>query len=219
VAHEQRGAAVAPIPVPSPGLLYLDAVASTLTARRQALDTAIGQLHSRCGSIAAIAACLIQTLTSGHKVLVAGNGGSAAEAQHFAAELVGRFMRERAPYAVLSLTSDSAILTAVGNDYGYGQVFARQVRGLGQPGDLFLAFSTSGDSENLIQAVEAARERRMTVVALTGARPNRLERAADLNLRVPIDGTPATQELHMLLTHLLCDVVEAELAARERELV
>jgi D-sedoheptulose 7-phosphate isomerase len=146
-------------------------------------------------------------------VLVAGNGGSAAEAQHFAAELVGRFKRERAPYAVLSLTTDTALLTAVANDYGYTDVFARQVRALGQPGDLLVAFSTSGESENLVRAATAARRHGMAVAAVTGGRPSRLERLADVTVRVPVVDTAVAQELHMAVTHILCDIVESELAA------
>src|SRR5215470_15763267 len=121
------------------------------------LDNALAQFKTRAALITEVTTRLIETLRSGHKVLVAGNGGSAAEAQHFAAELVGRFKRERAPYAVLSLTTDTSILTAVANDYGYRDVFARQVHALGQPGDLFIAFSTSGESENLLRAAIVGR--------------------------------------------------------------
>jgi D-sedoheptulose 7-phosphate isomerase len=146
---------------------------------------------------------------------VVGNGGSAAEAQHFACELLGRFQRERRAYAVLALTADSATLTAIGNDYGYTQVFARQVAGLGRPGDLLVAFSTSGASPNVVEAAVTARDRDMTVLALTGRRPSRLEEIADLTLRAPAPDTPMAQEVHMLLTHILCGVVEAELAGDE----
>ncbi len=148
-----------------------------------------------------------------NKVLVAGNGGSAAEAQHFAAELVGRFKRERAPYAVLSLTTDTSILTAVANDYGYADVFARQVLAFGQSGDLLIAFSTSGESENLLRAAVAGHQSRMTVIAITGDRPNRLDRLADVTVRVPVVDTAVAQELHMIVTHILCDIAESELAS------
>ena len=113
---------------------------------------------------------------------------------------------------MLALTSDGAVLTALANDYGYETVFARQVRALGQPGDVLVAFSTSGESPNVLQAARAAREGGLTVVAMTGGRPNRLERLADLAVRAPADETPLAQELHVVLLHLLCDVVEAELA-------
>ena len=194
---------------------YLAAVDGVLAERRALLDRAIGALQQRSTVIAEAASCIVDALRGGHKVLVVGNGGSAAEAQHFACELMGRFQQERAPYAVLALTADSTILTALGNDYGYRQVFARQVAGLGQPGDLLLAFSTSGESPNVVEAALAARGRGMTVVALTGERASQLEKLADLTLRAPCALTPVAQEIHMLLTHVLCGVVEAELAAGE----
>ena len=144
-------------------------------------------------------------------MLVAGNGGSAAEAQHFAAELVGRFKRERSPYAVLSLTTDTSILTAIANDYGYQDIFARQVLALGQPGDMLIVFSTSGESENLLHAAAAARRCHMTIIAITGDKPNSLECLVDVAMHVPTVDTAITQELHMMVTHILCDIVESEL--------
>ncbi len=168
--------------------------------------------------LAKAAGWLIETLRNGNKVFVAGNGGSAAEAQHFAAELVGRFKRERSPYAVLALTTDTSILTALANDYGYHEVFARQVLGLSQPGDLLVTFSTSGESENLIRAAMAAQQSLVRVIAITGERPNRLERHADLALRVPSIDTAIAQELHMIATHILCDLVEIELSGCEGEI-
>lgn len=164
--------------------------------------------------LTAAASLLVHQLGAGATVLVAGNGGSAAEAQHFAAELVGRFKREREPYAVLALTADTATLTAVANDYGFGEVFARQVRAIGKPGDVLVAFSTSGESENVVRAAEVARDLGVRVVAVTGARMNRLAAAADLAIRVSAEETPVVQELHTLVTHVLCDVVEAELSAQ-----
>jgi D-sedoheptulose 7-phosphate isomerase len=192
---------------------YYDAVVSALTSRRMMLDTALAQFMTRAGELTEVAAQLVETLRTGHKVLVAGNGGSAAEAQHFAAELVGRFKRERPPYAVLSLTTDTSILTAVANDYGYQDVFARQVLAFGQSGDMLIAFSTSGESENLVYAVEAAQDKNVTVIAVTGDRPSRLECLANVTVRVPSVDTAITQELHMVVTHILCDIVESELAA------
>ncbi|QBD83535.1 SIS domain-containing protein [Ktedonosporobacter rubrisoli] len=162
-----------------------------------------------------VAVQLVETLHRGHKVLIAGNGGSAAQAQHFAAELVGRFKRERMPYPVLALTTDTATLTALANDYGYASVFARQIRAFGQSGDLFIAFSTSGESENLVQAAEVAHEGLLEVVALTGSRSSRLGRLADLAIRVPGDDTAETQEMHLVITHILCDIAEQRLAASE----
>ncbi len=142
---------------------YHDAIVHALTCRRTMLDVALDQFTTRAMVLTKVAVRLVETLRSGHKVLVAGNGGSAAEAQHFAAELVGRFKRERAPYAVLSLTTDTSILTAVANDYGHQDIFARQILAFGQPDDLLIAFSTSGESENLVRAAEAAQRCLMTV--------------------------------------------------------
>ena len=201
----------------SPISVYDAAIAATLAKRRALLDHCLARLTTRSGVLAQAAARLVETLRAGHKVLVAGNGGSAAEAQHFAAELVGRFKRERSPYAVLSLTADTAILTAVANDYGYHDVFARQVRAHGQPGDLLIAFSTSGESENVVHAAAAARERHMTVVAVTGEHASALARLADVALRMPCGDTAIVQELHMIVTHLLCDIAESELMAHESD--
>lgn len=200
---------------PVPRTVYHKAAVAALADRRATLSSALAQLGLRAEALAEMAARLVATLRSGHKVLVAGNGGSAAEAQHFAAELVGRFKRERLPYAVLSLTTDTSILTAVANDYGYQEVFARQILAHGQPGDLLIAFSTSGESENLVRAIRAARQREVGVAAVTGARPSRLERLADVTVRVPATDTAAAQELHMIVTHILCDIAESELAALE----
>jgi D-sedoheptulose 7-phosphate isomerase len=197
-------------------LPYHEDIISALTSHRNILDTALAQFIHRSKVFTRVLTQLIETLRSGHKVLVAGNGGSAAEAQHFAAELVGRFKRERAPYAVLSLTTDTSILTAVANDYGYHDVFARQVLAYGQSGDMLLAFSTSGESENLIRAAAAAHQRKMTVIAVTGDRTNSLKSQADLTLCMPSIDTAITQELHMIVTHILCDIVESELIAYER---
>jgi D-sedoheptulose 7-phosphate isomerase len=196
---------------------YCDSVMGALEQRRSLLDRALGSLMERSESIGAIAERLIKALSTGHKVLIAGNGGSAAQAQHFAAELVGRFKRERSPYAALALTTDTSILTAIGNDYGYEDIFARQIRALGQPGDLFIALSTSGESENLVRAAAAAQQYLMTVVALIGERACRLGKMADIALQAPITDTAIAQELHMLVIHVLCDIAEAQLAACEGE--
>ncbi len=194
---------------------YYDTIVKALTWHRKMLDVALAQSIRRATIFTEVTARLIETLRSGHKVLVAGNGGSAAEAQHFAAELVGRFKRERSPYAALSLSADTSILTAVANDYGYQNVFARQVMALGQPGDMLIVFSTSGESENLLCAAEAAQRCLMTIIAITGDRPNRLESLADVTVHVPTVDTAITQELHMMVTHILCDIVESELMSCE----
>ena len=213
--YEDRLAYTPMIPAEIHLPMYQDAVMQALAWRRSALDGALIEMAKRSDVLAEVATRLITTLRTGRKALVAGNGGSAAEAQHFAAELVGRFKRERAPYAALALTTDTSILTAVANDYGYDDVFARQVLGLGQPGDMLIAFSTSGSSENLVRAAVSGHERGMTVVAVTGDKPSKLAMAADLAVRVPLVDTACVQELHLAVTHILCDIVEAELAADE----
>ena len=192
---------------------YHDTIVNALNDRRAALDVALSRLMAQTPVLTDIATRLIETLQSGHKVLVVGNGGSAAEAQHFAAELVGRFKRNRAPYAVLALTTDTAILTAIANDYGYQEVFARQVTAFGQPDDLLLAFSTSGESENLLYAARAGHSRQMTIVAITGELANSLEMLSDVTLKMPLCDTALVQELHMITTHILCDVVETHLSS------
>ncbi|HLI09224.1 MAG TPA: SIS domain-containing protein [Ktedonobacteraceae bacterium] len=192
---------------------YRDFIVNALADRRAILDAALSQLMARAEVLTEAAARLVETLQTGRKVLIAGNGGSAAEAQHFATELVGRFKRERVPYAVLSLTTDTSILTAVANDYGFQDVFARQVSAFGQPGDLLIVFSTSGESENLIRATIAGRQRLMTTVAVTGDRPNHLAQLADVAVRVPAVEADIVQELHLTVLHILCEIAESKLAA------
>lgn len=164
--------------------------------------------------IAAAIAAVLASVTSGGKVLACGNGGSAADAQHFAAEFVGRFERERPELGAIALTTDSSILTAIANDYDYQQIFAKQVRALGQPGDVLLAISTSGNSANVIAAIEAAHEREMTVVALTGrggGKMNQLLRDTDVHICVPHERTARIQEVHLLTIHCICDGVDTQL--------
>ena len=148
------------------------------------------------------------TLARGNKILVAGNGGSAADAQHFAAELVGRYMKERDALAAIALTTDTSILTAVGNDYGFEEVFRRQVAGLGRAGDLFLAISTSGNSENLVRALEAARARDIETVALLGKDGGRMKYGADHVLIVPSGCTPHIQVAQHWIWHTWCDLLD-----------
>ena len=190
-------------------------LAAAIHQRQGQLAAALGQLARRAAALAEVADHLIAALRGGRKVLVAGNGGSAAEAQHFVAELVGRFRYEREPYPAIALTADTAILTAVANDYGYAEIFARQVRALGQVGDVLVLFSTSGESENLVRATNAGRQRGLTTIAITGNHPNRLAALADLTVRVSATETALVQELHQIVTHLLCGIVEAELMATD----
>ena len=150
-------------------------------------------------------------LQSGGKILSCGNGGSAADAQHFSGELLGRFEAERASLPAVALTTDSSTMTAIANDYAFADVFSRQVEGLGCSGDMLLAISTSGNSENVLRAIDAARSKRMRVVALTGKGGGRLpQRLADedIELRVPADRTIRIQEVHLLVIHCLCDLID-----------
>jgi D-sedoheptulose 7-phosphate isomerase len=150
-------------------------------------------------------------VTNNGKILACGNGGSAADAQHFIAELVGRFERERLPLAGIALNTDTSILTAVGNDYGYAQIFSRQISALGHAGDVLVAISTSGNSENVQQAIQTAHEREMRVIALSGkggGAMNDLLSTDDIHLCVPHDRTMRVQEVHILLLHMLCDGID-----------
>ena len=164
--------------------------------------------------IARAASLLTDCLFADGKILACGNGGSAADAQHFAAELVGRFERERPELPAISLSTDTSLITAVANDYAFEQVFAKQVRALGGKGDVLLAISTSGNSPNVVAAVQAAHEREMAVVALTGkggGRIGELLAPGDVHLCVPHDRTMRIQEVHLLTIHCLCDAIDATL--------
>src|SRR3954471_24483554 len=164
--------------------------------------------------IAAGVQALLACVTSGGKVLACGNGGSAADAQHFSADVVGRYERERPELAAIALTTDSSILTAIANDYDYNRIFSKQVRALGQAGDVLLALSTSGNSANVLAAIEAAHEREMTVVALTGRGGGKMTgvlRETDVHICVPHERTARIQEVHILALHCICDGVDAQL--------
>ena len=169
------------------------------------------RLTAQAPVIVAAAGRLIATLRAGGKILICGNGGSAADAQHIAAELMGRFLKDRAPLPAIALTVDTSALTAIANDYAFEEVFARQVRGIGRCGDLLLALSTSGDSANVLNAVAAAKAMQMTSIALTGESGGRLVSVADLAIRVPARRSSAVQEMHIAVGHILCGIVEDEL--------
>jgi D-sedoheptulose 7-phosphate isomerase len=169
-------------------------------------------------AIARAAAVMTASLLADGKILACGNGGSAGDAQHFAAEMVGRFERERPELPAISLATDTSILTAVANDYSFEQVFAKQVRALGARGDVLLAISTSGNSPNVVAAVEAARDREMRIVALTGRDGGRIAQLLaddDVNLCVPHERTARIQEVHLLVIHCICDAVDATLLGEE----
>lgn len=163
-------------------------------------------------SLTTAADALITAYRAGHKALFFGNGGSAADAQHLAAEFVGRYLRERDPMPALALNANSSALTAIGNDYGYEEVFARQLQALAVPGDVAVAISTSGNSPNVVQAVIRARELRLFTIALTGAAGGQLRSLVDVLISVPSRDTPRIQECHILFGHALCDAVEQALA-------
>jgi D-sedoheptulose 7-phosphate isomerase len=158
-----------------------------------------------------IAQVIVDGLRSGNKLLLVGNGGSAGDAQHIAAEIVGRYKRERPAYAAIALTTDSSALTAISNDYGFEQVFARQVAGLGRRGDILLALSTSGRSPNILAALQAAREHGLVTVGFTGSNGAAMAAVCDHLLVAPTDDTPVIQQIHLAVAHGICDEVEQAL--------
>lgn len=184
-------------------------IEENLATQEQLLDSAM------LAEIAAAAECMVKCLRAGHKILSCGNGGSAGDAQHFAAELINRFEIERRPLAAIALTTDTATLTAIANDYGYNEVFAKQILALGQAGDVLLAISTSGNSANVIAAIEAAQSKGITVIALTGKSGGkmlnklRFEPEADICLRAPSARTARIQETHLLIIHCLCELIDS----------
>jgi D-sedoheptulose 7-phosphate isomerase len=164
-------------------------------------------------AVVAVAEAMTQCLRSGNKILFFGNGGSAADAQHLAAELSGRFLRERPSLAGFALTTNSSVLTAIGNDYSFDEVFARQVHGIGSRDDIAFGITTSGNSPNVLRAVDVAREKRLVTVGLTGGSGGKLRTAVDHCICIPIDKTPRIQEAHILTGHILCELIEESLFA------
>ncbi len=162
-------------------------------------------------TIERVARACVQVYRSGRKTLLAGNGGSAADAQHIAAELVGRYGFDRPSLPSLALTTDTSNLTAIGNDYGFDRVFSRQLEGMAQEGDLFIGISTSGNSPNVINAFESAKVKGVTTVALVGRDGGKMAAMADFAIVVPSNATPRIQESHILIGHILCDIIEKEL--------
>jgi len=194
----------------------MDTAAPMIARAHTHFDDAIAALQASRAALAEPLAAgvdmLFDALSNNGKILACGNGGSAGDAQHFIAELVGRFERERLPLAGVTLSADTSILTAVGNDYGFDHVFERQVNALGQPGDVLVAISTSGNSANVVRAVAAAHERDMGVIALTGRSGGELAKCltnGDVHLCVPHPRTMRIQEVHIVLLHALCDGIDA----------
>jgi D-sedoheptulose 7-phosphate isomerase len=180
------------------------------------LKYAAAEILSR--PIADAVSAVVGCITAGGKVLACGNGGSASDAQHFAAEFIGRFERERPGLAAIALTTDSSILTAIGNDYDFTAIFSKQVQALGAPGDVLIAITTSGNSANVLAAVEAAHAKEMTVVALTGRGGGKLVAElteTDVHICVPHERTARIQEVHILALHCLCDAVDLQLLGEQ----
>ena len=190
----------------------MDLIARVAKNFEDSAQTKLNAIDALAAPIAAAIEILTGSLLNGGKILACGNGGSAADAQHFAAELVGRFEAERQELAAIALTTDSSILTAVGNDYAFNQIFSKQVRALGHAGDVLIAISTSGNSGNVIEAIRAAHEHDMKIVALTGkggGQIGEMLRDDDIHLCVPAERTARIQETHLLIIHCLCDGIDA----------
>jgi len=168
-------------------------------------------------ALAKAAETIVRSIRAGGKLLLCGNGGSAADCQHVAGEMVGRFQREREGLPAVALTTDSSIATSIGNDYGFAEIFRRQVEALGHEGDVLMAYSTSGNAANVLRAVEEAKGRGIHTVAMTGSGGGRLAEEVDIAIRAPSDLTPRIQECHAVLGHVLCEVVEAKLAGGDEE--
>jgi phosphoheptose isomerase len=191
---------------PGDGGAALAIVVRTLEA---AIDTHRRVREQDLTQVMQAASSIVEALEAGGKVLAFGNGGSAGDAQHLVAELVGRFQKERAGFAAVALTADTSLLTSVANDYGFERVFARQIDALGAAGDVAFGISTSGVSPNVVAALEAARARGLRTIALTGRDGGKAGRVADVHVNVPDDCTARVQEVHITLIHAICEIVEA----------
>jgi D-sedoheptulose 7-phosphate isomerase len=183
-------------------------LAASIAAHREALDAVEGL----AGQLAKAAQAVASAFEGGGRLLLCGNGGSAADAQHIAAEFVGRYLKEREPFSAIALSVNSSAVTAIANDYGFNDVFSRQVRAHGRPGDVLLAISTSGSSHNVLRAVDEAHEVGMKVIGLSGGTGGALSQACDICVTVPATSTPHIQEMHILLGHVLCGLVEDALS-------
>ena len=196
----------------------MDLIARIAKNFEDSAHTKLEAIEMMAAPIAQAIELITASLINGGKVLACGNGGSAGDAQHFAAELIGRFEAERQELAAIALTTDSSILTAIGNDYGFNYIFSKQVRGLGHAGDVLLAISTSGNSANVSEAIKAAHEADMRVIALTGkggGQMGEMLKDDDVHLCVPAERTARIQEVHLLVIHCICDGIDALLLGVE----
>ena len=195
----------------------LDRIKDSFT---ESIQTKIDAAEALPESIEQAAQMMVNCLLNGHKILACGNGGSAGDAQHFSAELLNRYEIERPPLPAIALTTDSSTLTAIANDYSYDEVFSKQILALGQPGDILLAISTSGNSGNIIKAMEAALSRDMTIVAMTGKDGGAMAGLMgpnDVEVRVPSNITARIQEVHLLVIHCLCDKIDKTLFPQDEQ--
>ncbi|MEH2544261.1 D-sedoheptulose 7-phosphate isomerase [Bradyrhizobium sp. AZCC 2262] len=201
-----------PLPASGNHRMTAPAGATSLPARIRAeideIAAGFARLSAHSAAIEQAAGAMIASLAAGNKILFCGNGGSAADSQHLAAELMGRYLRDRAPLAALALTVDTSALTAIGNDYGYDEVFARQLRGVGRRGDVLVGLSTSGNSANVIVAIEAARAMGIVTIGMTGTNGGRMDDLCDILIKVPATRTNRIQEMHIAVGHMLCGFVE-----------
>ena len=192
----------------------MSSIVEFLKRSREVIDASI-ESEAFLRSIAQITDAITVALRGGGKLLTCGNGGSAGDAQHIAGEFVSRLNYDRAPAASIALTTDTSVITAIGNDYGYEHVFERQVLALGRPGDVLLAISTSGRSPSILRAMQAARERQLIVIGFSGKTAGDMPPLADLMLHVPSDSTPLIQQIHITAAHIVCGLVEERLFPRE----
>jgi D-sedoheptulose 7-phosphate isomerase len=198
--------------------MSIDLVARVGRQFSESAQTKLAAVEALAGPIARAIEAMVECLMANGKIMACGNGGSAADSQHFAAELLNRFERERPGLAAMALTTDTSTLTSIANDYDYGQVFSKQVLALGQPNDVLLAISTSGNSPNVLAAIRAAHEREIRVVALTGRGGGEMGRSladGDVHICVPHNNTARCQEVHLLTLHCLCDGIDALLLGTE----
>lgn len=178
----------------------------SITVKTEIINTLVPKIEES-------AKLIISALKSGAKVMICGNGGSAADSQHFAAELISRFKKERASIPAIALTTDTSIITAIGNDYGFEKVFARQVEGLGKTGDILIGISTSGNSKNVIEVINAAKSKQIKTISLLGCGGGKIGPISDVSIIVPSSNTPRIQESHITIIHILCGLIEQEMFA------